>query len=263
MGEGEIKSEEGKHQRWDYDTHFREYLLLLARKKIGGLEFTGNFPRKIELSNGWHETLVQMDKETKDGNERWALVGFREGMRHIILPRVFGVGTRTDYQKRIRAQIPYEVQWREIHKAKEKTGVIDLVGDIHSHPETPFRKSVFELFGFMRIAGSNGGFSAGDLYRMVVQENFLPMTAVVDGGKSFFAFKTRESINIPTSRSVFSQDSFEKFWYKKYGVQLEGEFAKYIPPGFSHLELNKGIAARHNLVLYRGKLNEDLTRIYP
>src|SRR3990170_3761758 len=87
---------------------------------------------------------------------------------------------------------------------------------------------VFFLFGFMRIAGSNGGFSAGDLYRMVVQENFLPMTAVVDGGKSFFAFKTRESINIPTSRSVFSQDSFEKFWYKKYGVQLEGEFAKYI-----------------------------------
>lgn len=263
MDEGEIKSGESKPQQWDYETHFREYLLMLSRKKIDGLEFFANFPRNIKLNNVWHETLSQMDKETKDGHERWALIGFRDDMRHLILPRIFGIGTKTDYQKRIRASVPSKVIQEEIQKAKDKRGVIGLVGDIHSHPGSFSRQISFEMLGFRRVIGAGGGFSAGDLYRMVIKGDFLPVTVVVDGGESFFAFKTRESTDIPVSSLLFPQNVFEKYWYEEYGVRLEGDFAKHIPRGFSHLELNKGIAAKHNLVLYNGRLGEDLTRVYP
>ncbi len=206
--------------------------------------------------------LDKMREETKDGHERWALVGFREDMQNLVLPRVFGLGTKTDYQNRIGARIPYKVRLKEIQKAKVKTRVVNLVGDIHSHPQSSLKSTVNELFG-RRIFSSDGGFSAADLYRMVIQEQFLPMTALVDGYENFFVFNTRESIDIPTSSNVFSQDSFEKYWYEKYGVRLEGDFAKYIPPGFKHLQLNKGIAKKHGLVLYKGNPREDLIRISP
>ena len=44
-------------ERWGYETHFREYALLLGRKGLEGLESINNFPDRIGLDEVWHKPL--------------------------------------------------------------------------------------------------------------------------------------------------------------------------------------------------------------
>ncbi|MCL4552432.1 MAG: hypothetical protein M1305_02595 [Candidatus Marsarchaeota archaeon] len=263
MEEGDRQGAEYKPQRWDYEKHFREYLLLLARKGKHGLESLRSFPGKIELSPTWHETLNAMREATADGVERWALVGFREDMRTLVLPTVFPRGERGSILQGVKANIPEDVMRREIQRAREKAQVKGIVGDIHSHPRYLHERLAKRLFGSTRIVGGGGGFSAGDLYSMIIPEGYLPMMAVVEPDEYFFAFRTRDSRDIPTSPEVSSQQAFEKYWYEKSSVRLVAGFRVVVSPKYSTVELNYGIARRHNLVLYRGKPDEDLERIYP
>jgi len=238
MWEREIPKKDALRQ-WNYETHFREYLLLLSRTGKSGLEFFSNFPQVIELNRIWHKTLNEMRKATQDGKERWALVGFRSDMRTLVLPTVFGIGTQGDLGGGIPASVPSDVMQKEIDKAREKTGIVGLVGDIHTHPRTN------------KGLQTTRGFSVADFYCLLVPERFFPMTAVVEPDVNFFVFKTRESADIPVNSKVFTQKDFEEYWH--------GATDKPI----SVRDLNRRIVEKHNLVLYEGKPGSDLEKIYP
>jgi hypothetical protein len=270
MTEGESQaSPEGKIDTWEFESHFREYMILLARKGKDGLESIENFPKIIQLNNVWHETLDKMRDETRDGYERWTPIGFREDMRNLILPSVFAIGKqRSDISKSVRAKVTYEVINKEFQRAKKRTGIVGLVGDIHSHPRHLNARNLHEritreLFGSTRLTSRGGGFSAGDLYNMVTQDQFPLVMAVVDGKENFFGFKTRESKNIPVQSILFNKETFEKYWYEKFGIKLSGEVGIRVSVGYRTVNLNKAIAHEHNLVLYKGHSKADLKRIFP
>jgi hypothetical protein len=88
---GELSSEQP--QTWGYETHFREYILLLGQKGKDALESIDQFPRQIELDARWHKILDHLRAETKsDGNERFTLIGFRPDSRDSYIPDTPAVG---------------------------------------------------------------------------------------------------------------------------------------------------------------------------
>ena len=80
---------------WSYD-HFREYLLALSRSREY-LHSIDEYPTKINLSETWHELLNKMRVSPI---ETWALVGYQDGQRRLILPTVAekGLSHRVPYQ---------------------------------------------------------------------------------------------------------------------------------------------------------------------
>ena len=241
-----------RNETWNFDSHFREYLLLLARKGESALESSDHFPLEIELNPIWHKAMARLFKETNDGKERLALIGFKSDMRELVIPEVFGIGEDRNINNGFRASIPGSVYSTEMEKAKKENGVVGLVGDIHTHPIDPITLWVRDRFGSSRNFDGDGGFSAGDLYFLVSKRGMsLPMMGVVDGKESFFAFKTRQTKYIP---DALSMDDFEKYWYEKVNIFKKG--------GSSYF-LNRLIAKEHNLAFYRGLPDENLKRIYP
>lgn len=252
---------------WGYEKYTREYLLLLAKKGEEGLESIRNYPKKLDIGPDWHQTLNEMEKQSLDGAERWALIGFRDDLRTLVMPRIFGIG---EPEKLLQGtqKIPYEVVEKEIQKAKAVLGVEGLVGDIHTHPSSRierFAKSPLGSF-FLEIMDTGPGFSAGDLSWKVAPEKFWPLSVLVDEGENFMVFKTRETASSAKGPETQTQDAFEKYWYDKYGMKkvkgswtFPGRFSK----SYSTLNMNKAIAQSYNLVLYRGQKNSILERIYP
>jgi len=257
MGEGEIRSEGKKPERWDYKTHFREYLLLLGAKGKDALEPMANYPARIGLSETWHATHVQMKEETlNDDKERLAIVGFKENW-HLTFPVNPVVGTET--------HVPYKALVRELQNARERYKVVDLVGQIHSHHDnSPF--STRDLFSLLYEPFET------EIARHLSQDD-LPLSyyfaGLVTTEEVIYAFKTRETFPIRAFDMWPKKPSevFTKYWYEKSGLEYheEGgkEWVRQLRPNPNKWDANFGIAQAHNLVLYKGKPNKDLTRIYP
>lgn len=255
MGEGgEQPTPKEKTDRWDYSSHFREYLLLLGDKRDQALESRNNYPYRIELGDGWHETHARMKDETsRDGKERLAIVGFRDD-HQLVLPVTPAIGTED--------QIPSNVIFEELHRAKVRAGIVDVVGRIHTHPSgSPF--SATDLFSLLYE-------HFGPEVAMRLPKDQLPVTrfftGVVTPNEVMYAFKTRETFPVrPTD--MWPKDPlqfFRKYWFEKSGYEDRGEpKLKKLRPGANLWDISLGIAGAHNLVLYRGKHGEDLIRSYP
>lgn len=246
----EIKTPPIKEQaiKWDYN-YFREYLLGLSRGKKFLLP-TKQYPTRIELSQDWHKTFDEMREETeRDGHERWVLIGFRENERSIYLPKIPAKGMRD--------HVPGEVIVDYAEKYRRKYGIMNLVGDIHSHPPLIHR--------FIKLPFISAFFSAEDLYCLLV--GHITAMGVVDStsNESLFVFKTRNTRDVPPY--IFNQDSFAEHWYQKVGlipVKLFGH-RDAIPTKINAnlWTCNIEIAREHDLVLYVAKPNQDLVKVFP
>lgn len=257
MTEGEIKSDDIEPVRWDYDTHFRQYLLLLGAKGKDALETTGNFPSNIGLSAAWHDTHINMrDGTLKDGKERLVIVGYKED-QHLALPINPVEGMET--------HVPYNLLARELQKARERHAILDLVGQIHTHPDnSPFSPSdlftlLYEPFEpeIAKLLPKEGSPVAHYFAGLVTSETVI------------YAFKTRETHPVRAFDTWPKKPSevFVKYWYEKAGYELlrvgSSESIRRLRPDANKWDANFGIAEAHNLALYQGKIGKDLTRIYP
>lgn len=205
--------------RWSYG-FFREYLLALARGEKFLLPKV-QYPKRIELNQSWHELLNQMWRETRDGLERFALIGFKDDRRAIFLPTRVASGTADG--------VPWNVVRAENEKAIAKFKIAYCLGDIHSHPAEKI--------------WPGAAFSAYDFYRILEPDIYLPMIGLVEGGKNVFAFRSRESDYIDPS--IFSPESFRDFWRDR----VRG------------WKMNLEIAKKYSLVLYRGGVDRELVKV--
>ncbi len=250
-------------ERWGYESYFKEYLLLLASKGHLALEKTGMFPERIELGKTWHEVLNHMRKSTlADGKEKWAFAGAKAEKRGIFLPTVPITGAND--------HVSPETMKKMMGWARDKAGIVDFLGDIHSHP-TDLAESLSQKIVSL-VSGRHDlveAFSAGDFYSLIARTETYFM-GVVAGDYNIFAFKAKESLGLGVNPILFSQDSFEKYWYEEFGYKYLGSVEKYgalraipISPTANQTEINIAIAQKHNLLIYQGKANKDLVRIFP
>ena len=255
--------------RWKYDTHLREYLLLLARKGEVGLESVSKFPRIIELSKTWHKTLNEIRLASLDGMERWVFVGFNEVRKDLIFPVVPAKGTHED--------IPIESVNNKVDAVKARTDLVDLVGDIHSHPENiivsdnVYLDEIYRFGGILgeniieSLGGSSAYFSPGDLYGLLKRGNSFSMMGLVQGRNNLFAFRTRESASV-SMPSMLTQKSFSKYWIEQSGFEMVGDSVHHVSavkPDASLWNMNLKIAERYKLVLYKGSQNQELHKVFP
>lgn len=248
-------------ERWDYSSQFRNYLLLLASKKELGLEFRGNFPKEIELSYGWHRMLGKVRDRSQNGKEHWGFVGFKEDRQQLWFPAIPAEGYDS--------YIPEDLIAEEERKARDKFGIVDLLGDAHSHPSDFLTKVTQRLPGLSRY-GMKGAFSAGDLYIIANTERFRPFMAVIEGDYNLFVFRTKETKGLGIGSEYFNQESFEKLWYEQNGYRYLGGVKEFganraiaISPLANPYKVNADIAKRHQLVIYQGKKGKDIKRVYP
>lgn len=249
-------SEKVKFNIWDYDTHFREYLLLLASKGVKGLESRKNYPAQIELSQRWHKLFDKIRSSTiKEGKEYWGFIGYKEDRRSLWFTSTPAKG--------FSSSVPGELIRDETNKARDKFGIIDLIGDVHSHPRG-FLERIDQNLTMFNTNGLKAAFSAADLYTIVNTERFTPMMVVVEGDYNLLTFRTRETKGLGMNSMLFNQEAFEKYWYEKYGYKY---FGKNMQIGFTEsanpYDINIGIAERHNLVIYQGRKGEDVKKIFP
>lgn len=186
------------NRTWSYDRHLRPYFLLLGRLGREGLESRQNFPRRIQLSKGIHKLLEDMRSDQRDGNERFALMGYRDDSPDIILPSSLVVGEKDHIRgKSIR---------EERDRFKKEEQISSLVGDLHSHPRGLYYPSWWvedfqsvgeRLQSVVDITGAidNASFSPADMYCLVSQlstfPEFIPVMGVAEGRKNIFSFATR------------------------------------------------------------------------
>lgn len=250
-------------ESWSYDGYFKEYLLLLAAKGPVALEKTKMFPERIELGKIWHQTLNHMRKTTfSDGKEKWAFAGVKAEKRGIFLPTIPISGTR-DY-------VPAETMKKMMDWARNKPGIVDFLGDIHSHPTDLAESLSQKIVSFVSDKHDLiEVFSAGDFYSFITWPGMYFM-GVVARDHNIFAFKAKESTGLGVSRDGFTQDNFEKYWCEKFGYKYLGSAEKFgafraipISPTASQTRMNIEIARKHGLLIYQGKANKDLVKIFP
>lgn len=247
-------------ERWSYGSYFKEYLLLLATRGPIALESLRMYPERIELGETWHQTLNHMRKSTwRDGIEKWAFAGVKAEKRGIFLPTVPVMGSRHF--------VPSEAMKRMKDWARNKPGIVDFLGDIHSHP-TGLITNLEHKIPFKNKHKLVAEFSAGDFYAFLVEPNSYFM-GIVTGGYNTFTFKARESTGLGVDPLGFSQESFEKYWYEKFGFKYLGGPLKFganrttpISDDANSLKMNFAIAEKHRLLIYQGKANKELIKIF-
>lgn len=216
------KQESNHLQRvWNYD-QFKNYLLLLSK----GSEFTlpcNQYPERIKLSKNWHDILNEMRQESKDGKERYALIGYKNGSSSLYLPKITTIGENRE--------IPAEI----ISAKRKKANQIGIspIGNIHSHP-TASRSS----------DRSNYAFSSSDLYGLLVPAYFTRVAGLAETKINLFVFGTKDTETI-LSPSIFTQDQFNKYWAEQK---------------LNSWDTSMAIAQRYKLVIYSGQPNGELKR---
>lgn len=241
-------------EKWEYP-RFREYMLALTKGPDFLLPFD-RYPKRIELSNPWHELLDQMRRESKDGVERWALIGFKDDRQSLYLPTTLTKGSSH--------RISVGVANRAIAYAKAKAGIVDLVGDIHSHPNGWLEKLYhLQNLPYALFKGNSHGFSIADLFAL----SYQPFIGLAEGDRNLFAFKSRETHTVPGHALGSNLDEFEKHWNHKMGIRKisigdsQAEIA--IDPRSNIWSMNKKIAKKYKIVLYKGSPDKDLVRVIP
>lgn len=249
-----IKEQVGP-KKWDYQT-FRSHLLDLGRGERY-LPKNELFPNTIQLSDDWHTVLNRKRVHThNDQTERFSGIVTSPDGNKLFLPNFALVGES--------GSVPGEVILEEIERARNSLGENRMIGDIHSHP----KKLYTGLRRFLNnISAQKGSFSLGDLYGSATKgvPNFLKV--VVEGEENIFVFRSSETIPTLIDPNIMSQKTFVKHWYEKNGWRYtgsgkDGEVATPdLPNSPSIWDLNKMIAKKHNLVLYRGLQGKDLQRV--
>jgi len=254
---------EGVLEMWNY-YHLREYLLSLGRGK-DFTESTDHYSESLELSSIWHGTYDRLRRNASNTqSENVSIIGVDNQARQIVLQVIPVEGEDRE--------IPSELNKEQRIKTREKGGADVILGDIHAHPE------IYEWqYGNQKGKFSHiGSFSVPDFWSIIGPSHDYLM-GLVHGDENFLAFRTRESGEMDglTYLPFFkrNRDSFIKFWYTKRGMtylpkekaivrlNLQGEKGRL--DDIELLNLNLDIARKHHLVIYRGKENETLRRIFP
>ena len=243
---------ETRTERWGYDARFKFYLYRLAILGNEGVEAITAFPERIELDDTWHTTLNRMREESRDGIEIGIPIGFRGDRRKVFLPQEFLLGAGK------------EERMATSQEAIDKFGISHPLGAIHSHPGSWIHRLAVKTLISTSLVQGFDGFSARDLYYMLDGYG-LPMEVVVEMKHNFFAFRTRETRDIPVDSPFRSEVAFERHWYRKYGGYFPGksDLTFITLPSYSTLKVNIGIAGAYNLALYKGDPGKDLVRSYP
>ena len=240
---------------WSYET-FREYALAISRGRDYLLPIE-EYPSRLELNGLWHETFNQIRPKTY---ESWALIGYEEGQRRLVLPTVA--------EKGLSHSVPYEVMIVGINKAKSKAGITDFIGDIHSHPREHTDPSWH--VPSIETSEGNGAFSLGDLYGLLrslseqrPSDTRRSCMFVTEGNENITAFATRRTLERVRNSFSGSYEEFAQKWYKRYkwdfkGMSLTtGEVADPTEHNSPKLwAINKGVAYHYQLALYRGFTNK-------
>jgi hypothetical protein len=250
---------------WNYD-NYREYVLALTRGRDYLLPID-EYPSRIDLSEPWHKLFNDMRPIQ---HETWALIGYEEGQRRLVLPTVA--------EKGLSHSVPERVMFAGLEKARVKAGVTNLVGDIHLHPRD-FRNASWDIPSVATSSGS-AAFSLGDIYGFLhnltyqrpADRNRLIM-GVVEGNENIFAFATRKSLELVRNHFTGGYGDFAKHWYEKYGWEFQGsdpesqgggEAARPVKTDAPKLwQVNKAVAYHYQIALYRGFKDKPLLRDYP
>jgi hypothetical protein len=230
-------------QRWEYGTHFREYVLLLGRKGEKALESIEQYPARIELDMVWHNVLNNMRSETQqDKHERFSVVGFTDTSREFYFPIISIKGE------------PYSIApslvSNTIHAAKEQHGVTSILGDLHTHNYV-------------------GPLTFVDFHGMLDKSrSHVPMIrGLINPSENIFAFKTRETymVNDFGIPKYGTTEGFKDYWMNKAGFQASEKpnHIKRNQPTADMWATNIAIAQAHYLALYRGEPGQDLIRSFP
>lgn len=246
---------------WPYD-QFKEYAIALSKGPRFLLPLS-DYPSRIKLSQDWHNYFDQMRFDSQDGVERWAIIGASTLSHSLYLPKSIKIG-ETDY-------VPSELIDSEKRKASNMG--FEFSGDVHTHPRLIYPDTVAKKLRRI-LRQFEGAFSAADLYWSVSPYLDQRMMMLVEGQENLIAFQSRETEKIKIAQ-FFSQEAFSLYWYKKYGLRCfqnrQGRIYAQRNPNptirfgvlntIDYLDLNKGIAQRHNLALYRGFSGQPLERV--
>lgn len=246
-----VKDTSPKPPGWDYET-FREYTLAISRSRDYLLPIE-EYPHSFDLSFLWHKTLNQMRHKSF---ESWALIGYQDGQRNLIIPTVA--------EKGLTGSVPYETMISGLNKANLKAGITDYVGDIHSHPRELFQQE-------------SPAFSLGDLYgllssakRQRPSDPKRSFIMVAEGTENIAAFITRGTLERVLNSFSGSYEEFATQWYKKFKWTFNettpdrGESAEPLETSSPEVwAINKAVAHHYLLVLYRGVKDKPLLRDYP
>lgn len=230
-------------RQWDYDTHFREYMLLLGRKGSEGLESIDRYPDKIALNAVWHGTLDQMRAETMgDGHERYGLITYDETAREFQFPQTVARGTPD--------AISAELARSEFVTAKNELRITGVVGDIHTHPDAD-------------------PFTPRDLYNTInrFREPQTLVSGLATSQENIFVFRTQETITV-TPLDLWPKDFvtvFEDHWLNRAGYRFDEKRTRLIPIAKSPWKwaVSFGVAKKYHLALYKGSPGADLVRLSP
>jgi hypothetical protein len=254
-----------KPEGWGYEM-YREYLLAVSRGRDYLLPIE-DYPSRIELSQQWHDTFNQIRSKPY---ESWALVGYEEGQRRLVLPAVA--------EKGLSHSVPNDVQFAAMNKARLKAGVTDMVGNIHSHP----RRNTDSSWNIpsQPTSEGHGNFSLGDLYYLLSyisrQRPSDPVSFfmfVTEGNENIGAFGTRGALERTRNSFNESSDQFAEKWYRKFGWKYNGreeesegggELAEQVDKDAKSIwTINRAVAHHYQIALYRGFTNGPLLRNYP
>ncbi len=219
------------------------------------------FPtREIHLSHSMHEALNLMRERTQQElREVYAPVGFvRDTLCMPIDPVVADVSSvsfETIQEVLGDERISYfsltehrdsGIQASAIAEAIVRNQIEDFVGDFHSHPAGAYDDTDASL-------------SLLDLHSLLQPTNW-PMMGVVDGNYNILAFRTQRSQHT----THLSPEYFAQSWARKGGFIYENRDGKTVlrpkDEQASLWETNRMIAKRHNVILYKGRVDEPLLR---
>lgn len=214
-----------KEKIWSYND-YRDYLLAISRGEHF-LLLLDQYPKEIELSKGWHETLNTMRNGTnKDKTEHVSVVAFSQTARTIYLPS----GNASGWEPH---QVNPLATMLQIIMAKLDPRIEGYRGMLHSHPSRDTK-----IFG---ISLPQGRLSAGDIHIALTSPEIF-FVGVADGGINSLAFRTRDSI-----KPSVPQDKFYDLWERE--------------PQLSHLDIL--LTEKYKLALYKGGINQPLKRVSP
>lgn len=230
---------------WTY-SHLKNYLLALSRG-LRVLLPQGEYPATFELNVGWHSLMNEMRRGTiVDGLERWGLVGVKSTRDAIFLSKSVFRGTGKD--------VPASVISDALDNARNDSGIVFILGDIHSHPNK---------------GDSANGFSPADLFLPLEPGRSFNFVGLVTKNKNIFAFRSRETLDVPIPPALRNQMFFNKFWCEQCGLKYVGDYKSgngvwmETNPFVSFYSINKRISETYKYVLYHGAPGGKLVRVYP
>lgn len=234
---------------WTYE-QFKNYLIAIGTSNNEFRLPLNQFPKKIQLSEAWHQLLNQMRKESKDGKERFAGIGIND--QKLYLPKTPEVGNENE--------VPFEALTRH-HDRMRMAQMSGKIGDIHSHPN--------KFWGCFMEDSDVQAFSTQDLFRSITE---IEVNGLVEHNRNLFVFRSKEANLTPLTLDL---EQFNEYWNLKMGIRHNSKttlkteriintITDNVRP-FLHpiLKINKEIAKKYNLVIYSGKPNRELKRMNP